>query len=323
MNKKVHCLKLIDIVEEANNPFSRENSLAQIKAEYGEGILKYYSTGNGIAIANVSHKLNQNIIATLDYNIPSASLIFNLGNDILYKFNNNHEYLFKKNTFFLGFSNENFTVDMHFNKNIINHTFTVDIQEELFKELTQKDPMFEEKIQEAKDNSYSFFNTYEIDLEQKEMLEFFKEKDQSEYLSTNLQMEAKTINFILYTIDKIKKSSKGNSNINQEIITSLQKAKKIILSDYASALSIKEIAYRSAINECYLKKEFKSYYGQTVFEMLQKQRLDEAKKLLKQNLSVKEVALKVGYKHSGNFSKLFLNHFGVSPSNYRKQINNY
>jgi len=57
-----------------------------------------------------------------------------------------------------------------------------------------------------------------------------------------------------------------------------------------------------------------------VYEMLQKQRLDVAKTLLQSNHSVKEAAFKVGYKHTGNFSKRFVEHFGISPSVYRKQL---
>ena len=321
MNKKINCLNLIDIIEEVNNPFSRENRLAQIKADYGNGALNLYDTGNGISIANVSYKLNQSIIATLECNDPLASLIFNLGNDLEYKFSNNKKYLFKKNSFFLGFSTKDFCVDMSLNKNIHYHTFTIDIQKELFKNLTKNETIFEESINEAKTNTYSLFDTYEIDLEQLEFLNYYKEQTKDEYLSTNLQMEAKTIDFILYTIDKIKKSHNQKNSLDQNIINSLQKAKNIITTDYAQNLSIKEIAYRSAINECYLKKEFKNYYNMTVYEMIQKHRLEIAKVLLQENISVKEVALQVGYKHSGHFSKLFNDFYGLSPSTYRKKFN--
>ena len=58
----------------------------------------------------------------------------------------------------------------------------------------------------------------------------------------------------------------------------------------------------------------------TVYEMLQKQRLHVAKSLLQKHVSVKEAAFKVGYKHTGNFSKLFMEHFGITPSVYRKQL---
>jgi len=93
------------------------------------------------------------------------------------------------------------------------------------------------------------------------------------------------------------------------------------MQEYSSKLSIKNIAYKSAINECYLKKDFKEYYGMTILEMLQKRRLEVARQLLKDDFSVKEVAFKIGYKNSSHFSKLFFQHFSITPNNYKKQFN--
>ena len=113
-----------------------------------------------------------------------------------------------------------------------------------------------------------------------------------------------------------------NSNLSKKSsrLSSIQRAKQIIQKEYSKKLSIKEIAYKSATNECYLKKDFKEYFGMTIFEMIQKQRLEVAKELLEKEESIKEIALKVGYKHSGNFSKLFEKQFGISPSKYKKGL---
>ena len=94
------------------------------------------------------------------------------------------------------------------------------------------------------------------------------------------------------------------------------------MKEYSSNLSIKSIAYKSAINECYLKKDFKEFYNMTILEMIQKRRLEVASELLKDDFNVNEVALKVGYKHTGYFSKLFINYFKVSPMEYKKQLRN-
>ena len=40
---------------------------------------------------------------------------------------------------------------------------------------------------------------------------------------------------------------------------------------------------------------------------------DKATEIYKKELQAKEVALKVGYKHQGHFSKLFFENFGVYP----------
>ncbi|MFY9081651.1 AraC family transcriptional regulator, partial [Aliarcobacter butzleri] len=125
-----------------------------------------------------------------------------------------------------------------------------------------------------------------------------------------------------YTIKKISKIL-NNQTLDSSRISSLQRAKEIIMKEYNNPnLTIKNIAYKSAINECYLKKDFKEYYGMTILEMLQKRRLEIAKELLKENFALKEVITKIGYKHIGHFNKLFFYNFGISPSNYKKQLNN-
>ena len=39
-------------------------------------------------------------------------------------------------------------------------------------------------------------------------------------------------------------------------------------------------------------------------------------------IALKEVITKIGYKHIGHFNKLFFDNVGISPSNYKKQLNN-
>lgn len=123
---------------------------------------------------------------------------------------------------------------------------------------------------------------------------------------------------IHYTIEKVSKSL--NQNLEKNKILYLEKARNIILNEYNQNLSIKDLAYKCAVNECYLKKDFKDYFGMTIFQMLQDRRPEVAKELLKEGFSIKEVAFKVGYKHSGNFSKLFFEKYKLSPSAYQKQI---
>ena len=131
------------------------------------------------------------------------------------------------------------------------------------------------------------------------------------------------MNLLHYTIEKIAKNLNAlSTNYDKNRVSNLERAKEIIMSEYSSNLSIKDIAYKSAINECYLKKDFKKYYGMTILEMLQKRRLEVAKELLKDDFSINEVATKVGYKHTGHFSKLFFNYFNIIPSSYKKQFTN-
>ncbi len=86
--------------------------------------------------------------------------------------------------------------------------------------------------------------------------------------------------------------------------------------------NISNFAKRHGYNMDYLRKCFKSETGKTPLEHLTDMRLNYAKGLLKQEtfVSVADVAEKCGFKDSFYFSRLFKQHYGVSPLNYRKKV---
>ncbi|WP_404319683.1 helix-turn-helix domain-containing protein [Malaciobacter canalis] len=321
--KKVNHNNLIEISKKINNPFSRETLLTNIKHNYGNGVFLWHDFGNGIASSSCDYKLNDDYNIYLSSNIAGAVLIFNLSNNIKYFFKDNKEFILKKNSFFIGLSSDNFSVEMHLKKNRQCKAITIGIKELLFLQLAKKLENLSEIMQETKAVNHFIIEGGYIDSYQFELLSYFENKTINENSLSNLHLESMALNLAHYTINKIINKCTNNEDFNTEKIESLKKAKQIILSQYAQALSIKDIANKAATNECYLKKDFKQYYGTTIYKMLQKRRLEVAKELLEKNFSVKETCLKVGYKHIGHFSKLFLNHFKISPSEYRKKINSF
>ena len=97
------------------------------------------------------------------------------------------------------------------------------------------------------------------------------------------------------------------------------KAKTILLKDFISPPTIASLAHLCATNESTLKKVFKKVYHTTLHTYVQKLRLDEANLLLREeNLTIGEIAKRVGYKHQGYFSKLFFSTYGVYPKELMK-----
>ena len=98
------------------------------------------------------------------------------------------------------------------------------------------------------------------------------------------------------------------------------RAKSILLEDFITPPSIESIAHRCATNSSKLKKVFKKVYKTTLYAYVQKLRLEEANMLLKEEqLSIGEIAKRVGYKHQGHFSKLFFKTYGVYPKELMKK----
>jgi len=319
--KKTEYLDIFEEIKTIKNPFSRENFICNVKPEYGLGNYIGYDSGSGIAFFLSNFLLNQDKILIERSNVAGAVLIFNLGDNYSFTFEDNSKFELKKNSYFLGFCSDKFLVDVSIKKSAEYNMLTIGIKEELFLKLAHNLKNLNEKMQEAKKKNYAIIKGSQIDPEQKEILSVFTKKEKKEYLLTDLNLESKTMSLIEYTIKKIVSNINATYKIDKTIINSLEKAKQLINSSYYENLTIKEIAYKSAINECYLKKDFKRYFGMTVYEMIQKRRLHVAKELLQEEFSVKEVCSKVGYKHVGNFSKLFQEHFNISPSKYKKQFN--
>jgi AraC-like DNA-binding protein len=91
-------------------------------------------------------------------------------------------------------------------------------------------------------------------------------------------------------------------------------AKNILLKNYTTPPHIKELAHLCATNETKLKQIFKKAYKTTIYSYIQKLRLEKANLLLRDKFfTIGEVAKEVGYKHQGNFSKLFFEYYGVYP----------
>jgi len=91
-------------------------------------------------------------------------------------------------------------------------------------------------------------------------------------------------------------------------------AQRIILNNLDQPLTIRELSREVGMNECYLKKGFKAMFGKTIHEYLQYQRIEQAKELLQQkNLTVNEVAFRLGFGSASHFSTSFKKIAGIKP----------
>ena len=97
-------------------------------------------------------------------------------------------------------------------------------------------------------------------------------------------------------------------------------AKAIVEQEYASELSLDDIARRVASSRRQLQRAY-SEVGDTTFrDHLTRVRMEKAAELLTgRGLTVREVAHRVGYRQPAQFAKAFRRHTGVAPSDYRAE----
>ena len=89
----------------------------------------------------------------------------------------------------------------------------------------------------------------------------------------------------------------------------------------AQPISIAELAANLEISSRSLTRRFKEATGYSPQAYLQSQRIASARDLLRRsNLSVSEIAWQVGLQDLSYFSKLFRQHCGVAPLQYRSAV---
>ena len=94
----------------------------------------------------------------------------------------------------------------------------------------------------------------------------------------------------------------------------IQEALVIIQQNLDQPHTIRELSRKVAMNECYLKKGFKTIVGKTIHEYQQELRIEKAKELLQQQgYSVTDVANALGYSSISHFSTAFKRVTGLKP----------
>jgi AraC-like DNA-binding protein len=96
-------------------------------------------------------------------------------------------------------------------------------------------------------------------------------------------------------------------------------AKLFIDSNYAERIDAGEIADEACYSKFHFIRTFKSIYGRTPHQYLTHVRIERAKELLEQEVSVTETCFAVGFDSLGSFTLLFKRRAGVTPSEYQRQ----
>ena len=86
-------------------------------------------------------------------------------------------------------------------------------------------------------------------------------------------------------------------------------------------LTLQELARSCFYNPSYFSRRFKECYGITVTEFIAKSRLEKAKRLLLETaMPVEDVACECGFGSKNAFYKLFKEHLGMTPKEFRQQV---
>lgn len=80
------------------------------------------------------------------------------------------------------------------------------------------------------------------------------------------------------------------------------------------------LAKRLSVSEGYLSSQFKHHTGLTLRSYLLDRKINSAKKLLQQGVSVTDTCYLSGFNDYANFIRSFKQVVGISPGKYKKEL---
>ena len=96
-------------------------------------------------------------------------------------------------------------------------------------------------------------------------------------------------------------------------------ATTFIRNNLSRSITVTEVAAQAKVSAKALNNRFKSVTGSSVHQEIQFQKLNGFKKLMGSNLSIKEIAYKLGFEDSSHVSRWFSNLEGISPVEWKKR----
>lgn len=99
----------------------------------------------------------------------------------------------------------------------------------------------------------------------------------------------------------------------------VRRARETLIADPARAHTLQSLAREHGLSRRLLAEGFRTQFGETMFECLQRERLQRAWALLARSPGkVSTVAAQVGYRDAASFARAFRSHFGVTPTQATK-----
>ncbi|PZP50842.1 MAG: hypothetical protein DI598_04620 [Pseudopedobacter saltans] len=133
-----------------------------------------------------------------------------------------------------------------------------------------------------------------------------------------LHLKSKVIELLLQQFIALETEPQAKIPLSTSNMEKMYEARDIIMSNLSRPCSLMDLAKQVGTNECYLKKQFKQVFGNTVYGFLHEKRMEKSRELLQEEQTkISEVAKSIGYKHGSHFAAAFKKYFGFLPNELR------
>jgi len=135
-------------------------------------------------------------------------------------------------------------------------------------------------------------------------------------------VQGKALELMIRCMALLRKDEQGSGRgpvIRPSDVDRLRKVPDIIRAELRQQITLNSLARAIGMNTNKLKSGFKQTFGKSVFDYLQDTRLEVAERLIREgDMTVGQVALKVGLRNPGYFARIFKRRYGVSPARYMR-----
>ena len=109
---------------------------------------------------------------------------------------------------------------------------------------------------------------------------------------------------------------------DEQAATPMAKALEYMKTHLHRNISLHEVAEHVGMSPAYFSTMFKQEHGKNYIDVLVELRMKKSLKLLEETgMTVAQIGRLAGYESYRYFTKVFKDHFGVSPTEYRAQLN--
>ena len=134
-----------------------------------------------------------------------------------------------------------------------------------------------------------------------------------------LYRQSKALEFTAHHLDCLAQQDATPEPLSGREAMRVRQARDRLVEDLRDPPSLDELAAAVNLTPRRLNAGFRAMFGTTVFDYLRDARMDAARRMLEEGLSVplKQLAWSVGYGQATNFITAFRRRYGVSPARYR------
>ena len=111
------------------------------------------------------------------------------------------------------------------------------------------------------------------------------------------------------------------NSTREELYRRVSIAHDYIRSYFNQPIKLDEVARVACLSPNHLLKTYNQIYGRTPHQHISEFRIQKAKQLLsKVEKNMTYIAFELGFQNPVSFSKMFKQHVGISPIEYRKKV---